>query len=629
MPKQQQLDRLGFLRHFRKLSQSAHLWPYDVLVIVTGKAAWGPGDSQKKSTAFIHWLFGLFFPEVAVALTRTGMVVLTSAKKVECLRQLCAQTDGDPEVDLVTRAPGDVLDQAQLAEVWQQVVGRSRLQGSIRVGTLLQERKKGEFATSFQNALATLPRVAEVFECQEQISTVLSTKDAIELQSVRKAAGIVTALMSSVFISNLESVVDDEQQSTHKEVADTVIAALETPGRLQGVVALESAEVGELELQYVSLQSGSGVRLAPFIESTVGDLPMHGTYLVNSLGLTCEEYSACIARTLLVDPVDEARQAYDLLNEVHGQVLRNLIPGMPFKDVYSAAANFVASRSTVLKSKFSDSVGFVTGIEFRDPLLVINASSPYKVEAGMTLCLSVGFSSPGPETWAVWIADTVELQEGTDSCGVNLTAGCSILPSDVVFDTGDPAMPPGEAAEDGGDASQGAEVAEEAAPAAAADGLPAPAAAEPAPAPDAVEPAEDRPRGTANPGSGAADPAREPAGDASSAEEAGPVRKRPAARGGRGGRGRDAGRGRAGASAEDGCEASSQARGAERSPADATPPSLPKRRGAADPEGEPAGGADEGRPVRKRPAAAESQADALAEGAERTTSGARAAEGVK
>ena len=123
-------------------------------------------------------------------------------------------------------------------------------------------------------------------------------------------------------------------------------------------------------------------------------------------------------------------------------MLRNLIPGKPFKDVYLAAAIFVSKKDEALRSKFSKNVGFGMGMEFEDPLLVINATNTRKLEAGMTVCLSVGFKSPGPgdQAWAVWIADTVQL----DTRGVNMTAGSTSLPKDVVFWTG-PEHDPGDA----------------------------------------------------------------------------------------------------------------------------------------------------------------------------------------
>ena len=143
---------------------------------------------------------------------------------------------------------------------------------------------------------------------------------------------------------------------------------------------------------------------------------MQGTFLL-SLALDYGDYSACIARTLFVDATVGAIKAYYLLHEVHRQVIHNLVPGKPFKDVYLAAAIFVSKKDEALRSKFSKNVGFGMGMEFEDPLLVINATNTRKLEAGMTVCLSVGFKSPGPgdQAWAVWIADTVELSDNADS----------------------------------------------------------------------------------------------------------------------------------------------------------------------------------------------------------------------
>jgi len=283
---------------------------------------------------------------------------------------------------------------------------------------------------------------------QEQISAVLATKDEVELQSVRKAASIATDLMKCVLIPKVEWYIDEMEVALHQGVSDAVWNAIvddSGAGLQEAGVVLAIPEGEQLGLKRVSLQSGNDARLAISAESTKGNLPMQGTFLL-SLALDYGDYSACIARTLLVDATVGARKAYCLLNEVHGQVIRNLIPGKPFKDVYLAAANFVSENDKALRSKFSDTVGFLMGIELEDPLLVINATSTKKVEAGMNFCVSVGFKSPGPgdQAWAVWIADTVELSENTDLCGVNMTAGSTSLPKDVVFWTG-PEHDPGDA----------------------------------------------------------------------------------------------------------------------------------------------------------------------------------------
>ena len=284
----------------------------------------------------------------------------------------------------------------------------------------------------------------------EQISAVLATKDEVELQSVRKAACIATDLMKFVFVPKVDMYLEEMKVALHQGVSDAVWnTVLDDSGAgLPAGVVLAIPEGEQLWLKRVSLQSGNDARLAFSAESTKGNLPMQGIFLL-SLALDYGDYSACIARTLLVDATVEARKAYCLLNEVQGQVIRNLIPGKPFKDVYLAAANFVSETDEALRSKFSDTVGFLMGLEVEDPLLVINATSTMKVKAGMNFCASVGFKSPGTgdQAWAVWIADTVELPQNTDAsqlCGVNMTAGSTSLPKDVVFWTG-PEHDPGNA----------------------------------------------------------------------------------------------------------------------------------------------------------------------------------------
>jgi len=252
-------------------------------------------------------------------------------------------------------------------------------------------------------------------------------------------------------------IVEMYRETAEKASEDPAGAAEEDGGDGQAVLEpLEDMDEGDLEIVYASLQSGSSLQLEPFVRSNEDIIPMQGSYVL-SLGLKCKEYSAAIARTMLVDPVPTVRSAYDTLLEARSQVFQSLVPGTPFGDVYTSAANVVASRSQDLRDRFLDSVGFVTGIEFQDPLMVLSASSTQRVEPGMTFCVSVGFRSSqggqeGGDPWAIWIADTVVLQEdGTCKIPTDI---CSCRSQEAVFDIADqdPGSPgelPEEAAEQG------------------------------------------------------------------------------------------------------------------------------------------------------------------------------------
>ena len=439
-------DRMRFLSHFRKLWHNADCWPFGILVFFTGEVH-GDEENYKndKSVAMSLWLFGKLFQQIGVALTRTGMAVIASPEVVSCLQQLCSQEEADLEVKFITRSSENLLERAQVVEMLQHVSNMGELQEKLCVGVLLQERQKGEFAMVFQQTLTTLPEGSEVFESQEQISDVLATKDEFELQLVRSAASIATHLMTGVLLDKVETHFDDGENPLHQVVSDTVFKTI-----------LDTGLPANARLKNVNVQSGNDVLLEFCACSSEGNLPMKGAVLLSIvLDYCC--YHACIARTLLVDPSAEEANAYDLLSKVQGHVIRNLIPGKPFKDVYLAAAKFVSENDEALWSKFSENIGFGMGMEFEDPLLVINATSTKKVEAGMTVCLSMGFKSPGPgdQAWAVWIADTVELREKADdaaqSCGVvivNLTERSSSLPDDVVFTTTGPAPASGAASDD-------------------------------------------------------------------------------------------------------------------------------------------------------------------------------------
>lgn len=115
------------------------------------------------------------------------------------------------------------------------------------------------------------------------------------------------------------------------------------------------------------------------------------------------------------------------------EILSNLKPEINCKQIWETAINFIRSQRPELETHFVKNIGFVTGLEFREPSFLLNSKNVKLLKEGMTLNLSIGFQDlenldPEDEKnriYALLICDTVLIE--SDSCRI-LTADA---PSDL------------------------------------------------------------------------------------------------------------------------------------------------------------------------------------------------------
>ena len=100
------------------------------------------------------------------------------------------------------------------------------------------------------------------------------------------------------------------------------------------------------------------------------------------LGVRYRSYCSNLIRTMLVDPSPKLCEAYELLLETEQLLLDQLVPGARLEDVFQAATEHVEKKNAALAQKMTRSLGFVTGIEFREGTLQIAPKMPQQVLAG-------------------------------------------------------------------------------------------------------------------------------------------------------------------------------------------------------------------------------------------------------
>ena len=93
----------------------------------------------------------------------------------------------------------------------------------------------------------------------------------------------------------------------------------------------------------------------------------------------------------MVDPVPKISNAYAVLSDVYDKCLEQMLAGNDIRSVFDGARSFLSRRDASLVQYLSKSLGYATGLEFRDNTMLLGPSNSEKFVPGMVFVLSIGF----------------------------------------------------------------------------------------------------------------------------------------------------------------------------------------------------------------------------------------------
>lgn len=134
----------------------------------------------------------------------------------------------------------------------------------------------------------------------------------------------------------------------------------------------------------------------------------------------CAKYSdmqSMAGRTLLFNPTEVQKQAYNIAFEAMNHLVSSLKPGSLISDSYNSTIKFIKSKNSELVEKLHSNLGFGIGMKFKEDELLITATNSTKIEPGMVFHVRLSFkdvekpASKGP----ILIADTVLVMKDEDN----------------------------------------------------------------------------------------------------------------------------------------------------------------------------------------------------------------------
>eukprot|EP01082_Thalassiosira_pseudonana_P010309 g9274.t1 g9274 contig36:246525-250335(+) len=377
--------------HFLKHREGT-MWNGANCISINRGASTDDENPYLKSTILHNYLFGYELPDTVLLLTKEGRcIILATKKKCEFMEPAVEKVTGSiAELKLLVREKTD--GNAANFEKMLQAAKVDRNGVNVKIGVIMKEFKKndgkeGSIVAGWEKKLGEDSSKVDIVDVTAGISLVMAVKDATELDLIKKSSVLSNKVLKHKFIPRIEAIIDEGLKATHDELAQEVDETIEDPSSINLKVQKDVVQ----SCYFPIIQSGGEYDFKVSALSSSKNV----TYdvITVSLGARYQMYCSNIARTILVDPPKEVSANYETLLGMYQNCLHAMVPGKPLKGVHAAAVAYLQKQGKDdLIPLLPKSLGFSIGLDFRDPLLVLNSKSTVTFRKGMVFNLAVSLA---------------------------------------------------------------------------------------------------------------------------------------------------------------------------------------------------------------------------------------------
>ncbi|KAI3413953.1 hypothetical protein GPALN_011424 [Globodera pallida] len=391
-------------RIYNAWASDANLHAVDSLIFCVGTNV--DDNPYTKSQSLQTWLFNCSLPDTLLVLTKNGIHFLGSDKKAQFFSPLESKENLNPAVppfSILQRNKVD-KDKENFAKLLEHV-----LAAGSKCGLFTKDKPDSAFFKAWDAALKEKDQ--NTVDISLPFAKLFAVKDEAEIGLMKKSAQASVQAWNYLRRKIVDIVDTDKRVKQSKLAEEMEKAMISVP--VQG----ELAKTNALEICYSPIvQSGENCQLK-FSTASPEKLLQYGS-IVSTMGVRYMSYCSNVARTLMVMPTPLMEELYELLLTTETAVVEALKPGAPMSAAYEAGIQHFRDKKPDFLQYLVKNFGFVTGIEFRESLFVINERCTHNVERNMVFVVAVGLQNfpnkatgDGKKTVSIFLSDTVLISE--------------------------------------------------------------------------------------------------------------------------------------------------------------------------------------------------------------------------
>eukprot|EP01103_Thecamoeba_quadrilineata_P016031 TRINITY_DN5244_c0_g1_i1.p1 TRINITY_DN5244_c0_g1~~TRINITY_DN5244_c0_g1_i1.p1 ORF type:complete len:1059 (-),score=303.19 TRINITY_DN5244_c0_g1_i1:16-3192(-) len=289
------------------------------------------------------------------------------------------------------------------------------------------DSQQGNFIQSWTTALEDSG--LETVDVTSGFDLVLSVKDSAEINHIKTAATISSAVMNKFLVPKMETIIDEGKTVTHAELGAETEELFNDPTKISSKLQADLVDYSFPPM----IQSGGEFNFR--IPTPNSEKPIDYEVIICFLGARYKSYCSAVARTFLIDPKPEQTENYNFLLQVHQHIVKSFKTGNSLSKLMESARAYIEKKKPELLPHFVSSCGTGMGIELVEKILDINSTNEKITKEGMVFHLLIGFenlklpsaTNPRRKTYSLALGDTVlvtkdELTVFTSSVSSNYSA---------------------------------------------------------------------------------------------------------------------------------------------------------------------------------------------------------------